>query len=97
MSLPTLECFDDFTISFQRDDGAVIFVNGDEIGRSNMNTGPVNFVTEAATGLSGDDESEVISLTVNASAGHLKAGENVIGASVHQVRARRCYYFLGTL
>ena len=93
MSLPTLECFDDFTISFQRDDGAVIFVNGDEIGRSNMNTGPVNFITEAASGLNNADESEVISLTVNTSAGYLRAGANVIGASVHQVRTP-CVIFL---
>jgi hypothetical protein len=81
---PTLECYDNFTISFQRDDGAVIFINGNEMMRSNMPSGPVNFITKAATGLSGDDESEVISLTFNASAGHLTAGWNVIAASVHQ-------------
>jgi hypothetical protein len=86
VSLPALECFDNFTISFQRDDGAVIFVNGDEVGRSNMLAGPVNFITEAATGLNNADESEVISLTVNTSAGYLREGANVIGASVHQVR-----------
>ena len=86
VSLSTLECFDNFTISFQRDDGAVIFVNGNEVGRSNMLAGPVNFITEAASGLNNADESEVISLTVNTSAGYLRAGANVIGASVHQVR-----------
>ena len=64
----------------------MIFVNGNEVGRSNMLAGPVNFITEAASGLNNADESEIISLTVNTSAGYLRAGANVIGASVHQVR-----------
>lgn len=88
VSLSTLECYENFTISFQRDDGAVIFVNGYELGRSNMPDGPVNFVTQADTQLSGEDESQVVSLTFNASTGHLRPGLNVIGASVHQVRTR---------
>lgn len=93
VSLPTLECFENFTIAFQRDDGAVISVNGHEIGRSNMPAGPVNFITEAASGLNNEDESRIISLTVNTSAGYLRAGANVIGASVHQVRKRPCAGF----
>ena len=84
VSLSTLECYDNFTISFQRDDGAVLFVNGYEMLRSNMPSGPTNFITKAATGLSSDDEEEIISITFNASAGHLLPGLNVIAASVHQ-------------
>ena len=86
VSLSHVECLDDFKISFQRDDGAVIYVNGDEIGRSNMPTGPENFITEASSGLNNAAETEVVSLTVNASHNPFKAGLNVIGVSVHQVR-----------
>ena len=86
VSLSHMECFDDFKISFQRDDGAVIYVNGDEIGRSNMPAGPVNFITEASSGLNNAAETEVVSLTVNASHNPFREGLNVIGVSVHQVR-----------
>lgn len=86
VSLSHVECLDDFKISFQRDDGAVIYVNGDEIGRSNMPAGPVNFITEASSGLNNAAETEVVSLTVNGSYNPFKAGLNVIGVSVHQVR-----------
>lgn len=84
VSLSTLECYDNFTISFQRDDGAVLFINGYEMLRNNMPAGPTNFITKAVTGLSSSAEEEVISITFNASAGHLLPGLNVIAASVHQ-------------
>ena len=48
--------FNGLTLDLLRDDGAVIYVNGQEVARSNMPTGTINYQTLAATGIGGDDE-----------------------------------------
>ena len=69
------------TFSLKRDDGAIIYLNGVEVVRSNMLDGAVNYQTTAFN--AADDgnsfhESEV-------SPENLLAGENVIAVEVHQV------------
>jgi len=80
--LSHLDCWDNFTISMQRDDGSVLLINGQELARSNMPSGPINFITQAAAAAA--DDTEVVSYSFNATAGHLLPGANVIAASVHQ-------------
>ena len=66
----------------KRDDGAIVYLNGTEIYRSNMPTGPVNFMTNASSGISGGAESAFIiffrgtSLLVN--------GNNELAVEIHQ-------------
>ena len=48
--------FNGLTLDLLRDDGAVIYINGQEVVRSNMPTGTVNYQTLAAAGIGGDDE-----------------------------------------
>jgi hypothetical protein len=62
------------------DDGAVIYLNGTEVFRSNMPDGPIGFKTWAAR--SADDGVYVLSVFC---AGSLVEGTNVLAAEVHQV------------
>ncbi len=66
-----------------RDDGAVVYLNGVEIARSNMPTGTVASSTRASTAI-GDvtAESTYYAFTVNTAA--LLAGVNVIAVEIHQ-------------
>ena len=67
----------------QRDDGAVVYLNGAEIFRSNMPTGVVNYLTLAASGVGGIDEVTFFPTVV--SPAFLRAGVNLLAVEIHQV------------
>lgn len=64
-----------------RDDGAVVYLNGVELARSNMPAGEVTSQTPASTTLSGSAESAWVELDVAASG--LVAGRNVLAVEIH--------------
>lgn len=70
------------TLLLRRDDGAIVFVNGVEIARSNMPVGPITHTTFALSVVSGVNEWAWHKVTLPP--GLLQPGENVIAASVHQ-------------
>ena len=65
-----------------RDDGAVVYLNGVEIGRDNMPTGTIDYQTLASTTVAGGFETAYF--VHNAIANLLVAGENVIAVELHQ-------------
>jgi len=65
-----------------RDDGAVIYINGVEVGRSNMPAGAVNYLTQSSTIVSNADEMTYFPLALLTSS--LVTGDNVIAVSLHQ-------------
>jgi hypothetical protein len=65
-----------------RDDGAVVYLNGVEIFRSNMPGGSIGFTTLASAALSGGDE--FIAVETNLSPATLRSGRNVLAVEVHQ-------------
>ncbi|MCU1368824.1 MAG: hypothetical protein JWO77_18 [Ilumatobacteraceae bacterium] len=65
-----------------RDDGAVVYVNGVEVGRDNMPAGPAGPSTKAVIGISDRTaEKTPVSITIPASAFH--AGVNMIAVEIH--------------
>ncbi len=76
---PTL--YTNFTINVERDDGCVVYVNGVEIGRSNMNAGAVTWATLAPSAIEDGLASFIIPSTA------FVAGNNVIAVEVHQAAA----------
>jgi hypothetical protein len=65
-----------------RDDGAIVYLNGIDIFRSNMTNGPVDYTTFAlSTG------TEQVFYTTNVPVGNLLVGQNVLAVEVHQVNA----------
>jgi len=65
-----------------RDDGAVIFLNGNEISRSNMPAGSVSYSTLASSAVSGSDESTFFEFTIDKT--YLTAGVNELAVEIHQ-------------
>jgi hypothetical protein len=69
-------------LSLIRDDGAVVYLNGTEIFRSNLPSGPIYYNTLAPTYIDGANESTFVVNNVSASA--LLNGNNVIAVEIHQ-------------
>ncbi len=74
--------FLDLTLTLLRDDGAVVYLNGTEIVRSNMPTGTITSSTLSSTSITGAGEGTVHSFTVNPSL--LLAGNNTLAVEIHQ-------------
>jgi acid phosphatase type 7 len=77
--------FTQLTAELVRDDGAVVYLNGVEVARSNMPAGPVGYATLASSRINWPNENDWHVLPV--SAGLLQTGLNVIAVEVHQYEA----------
>jgi len=74
--------FESLTLRVLRDDGAVIYLNGTEVFRTNMPDGATSYETLAASTVSGDDESAFF--TTGVDPGLLDDGPNVLAVEIHQ-------------
>ena len=70
-------------INVLRDDGAVVYLNGVEIFRSNMPGGAVNYLTPASTAVGGADENSVY-YGASVSPSLLINGTNLLAVEIHQ-------------
>lgn len=71
------------TIRIKRDDGAVIYLNGTEVGRTSMPTGPIDHLTFAIN--APDDGQDYQNLTIPNNL--FVDGENTIAVEIHQSSA----------
>ncbi|HKU77455.1 MAG TPA: fibronectin type III domain-containing protein [Pyrinomonadaceae bacterium] len=74
--------FTGVTLRLMRDDGAVVYLNGIEVWRTNMPTGSVGFLTPASVAIGGADESAFVQTTISPSL--LLNGTNVLAIELHQ-------------
>lgn len=65
-----------------RDDGAVVYVNGVEVWRSNMPSGTINYLTLASNAIAWPNETTWHQFTISPL--HLVPGNNVIAVEIHQ-------------
>jgi len=79
----TIAGYSHLLMRVKRDDGAVVYLNGREAARFNMNTGEVNFLTLARN--AGDDGRMFIEAMVPAT--FLTEGTNVVAVEIHQATA----------
>jgi hypothetical protein len=81
--------FTSVTLNLQRDDGAVVYLNGAEQWRSNMPAAPalITYATSASSAQSNADEDAFWprTWTMEATPNLLQAGENIIAIEVHQI------------
>jgi hypothetical protein len=82
VNIPDASTYSGFIINLIRDDGAVVYVNGVEVVRSNMPVPPVTHATFAASNIAGADETAINSFTIPAS--YFVNGNNVIAVEIHQ-------------
>jgi len=87
VNIPNVNSYAGFQINLIRDDGAVIYVNGNEVWRDNMPVGTIDYNTFATTTVNeGAQESEVhTSPTIPITA--FQNGNNIIAIELHQVNA----------
>ena len=74
--------FTGLMLRLMRDDGAVVYLNGVEVWRTNMPTGSVGFLTPASTAIAGADESTFVQTTISPTL--LVSGTNVLAVELHQ-------------
>lgn len=77
--------YSSFTLGLLRDDGAVVYLNGVEVARSNMPTGTISYTKLASTNITGANESIFYNFALSPSA--FVSGTNVFAVEVHQVSA----------
>ena len=65
------------------DDGAVVYLNGRELLRTNLPQGNINYLTTALTAIGGEDETTYNEYTLDA--GSLRSGTNILAVEIHQV------------
>ena len=65
-----------------RDDGAVVYLNGTEVARSNLPTGTIDYLTLAPVAVGGADETTFFPFTLSPSL--LVSGSNIIAVEIHQ-------------
>jgi hypothetical protein len=75
--------FTNAAVALLRDDGAVVYLNGTELFRSNMRPGPVGYSTSASNTVSGVDERTYFTNAINPAL--LREGTNVLAVEVHQI------------
>lgn len=78
--VPNADLLTNLMVRLRRDDGAIVYLNGIEIFRSNLPPGPVAFTTLAA--LAQDDGRSVFAGPADLNA--LFSGTNVLAVEVHQ-------------
>ncbi len=76
-------------LAFQlvRDDGAVVYLNGREVFRSNMPAGAVNVGTLASTTVNTPDETTYFETVLATIGSGLLAGSNLVAVELHQAGA----------
>ena len=70
------------TLKLMRDDGAVVYVNTNEVLRSNMPVGPIDYRTLASAVVGGAEEATFFSQGIDP--GVLVTGNNLLAVEVHQ-------------
>ena len=77
-----VDLFQGLTLRLLRDDGAVVYLNGQEIARSNMPGGDIDYQTRASSTVGGATESTFFEFAVDP--GLLHEGTNVLAVEIHQ-------------
>ncbi len=84
-SLANASTVSSLQLQLLRDDGAVVYVNGTEVLRSNMPAGTISSTTLAATTIAGGAETAFTSYSIGPSVLH--TGSNVVAVEIHQADA----------
>ena len=69
------------TLELLRDDGAVVYIDGTEVARTNMPAGTIVFATQASTEITGAAEKNAVTLTLPRPP---TVGTHTIAIEVHQ-------------
>jgi hypothetical protein len=85
INISNVSAIEELDMAIIRDDGAIVYVNGTEVFRTNMPLGVVTYNTLASTPISGPDE--LIEHAFQVPSNLLVNGDNVIAVEIHQENA----------
>ncbi len=74
--------FSALSLSVRRDDGIVVYLNGNEVYRNNMPSGAISYNTPASSSAANDGNTVI---QTNISATSLASGANVLAVEIHQL------------
>jgi len=80
--VPNASVYSNLRLRLLRDDGAVVYLNGVEVVRSNMPDGAIDFLTLASSNLGVIDERTFVEFEINPNL--LFTGTNIIAVEIHQ-------------
>lgn len=81
INISSIASFTGYSIRYRRDDGIVIYVNGNEVFRNNMPSGTISFTTVASSTVS-DDGNTLFTASISGSS--FVNGSNVVAVEIHQ-------------
>jgi hypothetical protein len=81
ISIANASLYSGLSLSIKRDDGAVVYINGTQVYRTNMPSGTISYSTLASADASDDGKTPQI---VSLSSALLVNGTNVIAIEIHQ-------------
>ena len=81
ISIANASLYSGLSLSIKRDDGAVVYINGTQVYRTNMPSGTISYSTLASADASDDGKTAQI---VSLSSALLVNGTNVIAIEIHQ-------------
>ena len=73
------------TLKLLRDDGAVVYLNGVEVYRTDMPVGPIDYLTLASTTIGGPAEDQLLEVALDPA--DIDPGSNLLAVEIHQVSA----------
>src|SRR5690606_25721064 len=79
------EGFANLQLLLQRDDAAIVYLNGNEVYRNNITSGTVTYNTKALRAIEGAEETQW--LAINLPASFLSIGNNVVAVEIHKFNA----------
>ena len=81
-NVPDPNKFVSFILNLKRDDGAIVYINGNEIRRDNLPSGAITSTTLATTAIANGDESTFFTTSITNN--YFVAGENLVAVELHQ-------------
>lgn len=82
-NIPDTSIYKNFLLRLKKDDGAIVYINGQEAMRSNFGTSSYSWSAEAYSSISGSEET--IIWEEMAPTSYFRNGSNLIAVEVHQV------------
>ncbi len=80
-SITNASAYSGLSLSIKRDDGAVVYLNGTEVFRTNMPTSTISYTTLASSDAADDGKTPQ---TISLSSALLVSGTNVVAVEIHQ-------------
>ena len=83
VNVPDATLYQHLRFALKRDDGAVVYLNGAELFRSNMPLGSISYETQASSAVSSGNEDAYFEYSMPTD--ELLNGENVLAVEIHQI------------